>query len=260
MAHGIPCDFFGSASCSDYHLHRTDQVNVFSNTVGSAWSTHDMGHGGNGGALKNTFRIPFDKSIRVTMSMPSAGVAYYYSRGMTNYPVIVGDLQLPKGARLRLHKNGRSAVAPSDFHSLVPQRNTSGLLYQVTLVGSSSYIGFMEGCVRAWIDGASAPLLLSSGTEDYFEGANFFDAGLFKSDQAGVTFLNGTNPGPYTMSAYKFHVRDPIVWWETFELTARNYDGADCPLAPQSTPLSKDVDMSSYAWTYEWPSESTELV
>jgi hypothetical protein len=194
------------------------------------------------------------------MSMPQAGVAYYYARGMTNYPVIVGDLQLPKGARLRLHKNNGVTVAPHDFLALVPRRNTSGLLYQVTLAATSTYIGFMEGCVRAWIDGAPAPLVLSSGTEDYFEGANFFDAGLYKSDQAGVTFLNGNNPGPYTVSAYKFHVRDPVVWWDSFELTARNYDINGCLLSAPTPAAVQPVDMSSYTWTYEWPSEPAVTV
>ena len=80
---------------------------------------------------------------------------------------------------------------------------------------------------------------LPSGTEDYFESANFFNAGhpvdsapgafpwpnqtmvdrnnLFtsagavSSPESGVGYLQGTNPSNYSMSAYKFHLSDPIV-------------------------------------------------
>ena len=70
------------------------------------------------------------------------------------------------------------AVQPHDFYTLVPQQNASGgMLLRVTVAGTSPYIGFMEGCVRAYIDDNAEPIHLSSGTEDYFEGAYFFDAG-----------------------------------------------------------------------------------
>eukprot|EP00729_Bicosta_minor_P007219 gene7219-4154_t len=184
----------------------------------------------------------------------------------------------------------------------VPRRNSSGLLFQVTLAAASNFIGFMEGCVRAHIDDgnataleqkfyapalcapapACAPLqndgnmtLFTAVGDDYFEGANFFDTGLMQSLQAGVTWVNGTNPGPYAMSAYKHHVRDPVVWWDTFELTARNYDtdGVVPGMSQRASPAAaaaagggakyyrgganvsfnfQPVTMSSYAWTYEW--------
>ena len=225
------------------------------------------------------------------MEMPFNGRVYCYFRGMTNYPVIVGDVQLPPNARLKLYQNINVTVQPHAFLPLVPrQSNSSGMLFHVTLSGQSDFIGFMEGCVRAHIDDGNAsgtntsalpPLLLSSGTEDYFEGANFFDTGLMQSEAAGVTWLSGTNPGPYAMTAYKHHVRDPVVWWDTFELTARNYDqngvvntGAHEQEHASAARLGKShfkikpgerktqgdgdgvnvkpVVMSSYAWTYEW--------
>jgi hypothetical protein len=198
------------------------------------------------------------------MAMPFAGIIYYYCRGMTNFPLIVGDVQLPTEARLQLHQNIQVTVPPMGFLPLVPRLgNSSGMLFQVTLAAACPYIGFMEGMVRAHIDDGNAsgtntsalpPVMLSSGTEDYFEGANFFDTGLMQSPGAGVTWVSGSNPGPYTMGAYKHHVRDPVVWWDTFELTARNFDyngyGGDEGAPPP--PLVKPAVMSSYAWYYEW--------
>jgi hypothetical protein len=85
--------------------------------------------------------------------MPNAGIVYYYVRGMTNYPLIVGDVQLPNTARLRLYQNILTQVQPHQFLKLVPRQvNSSGMLLQVTLSASSKFIGFMEGCVRAHID------------------------------------------------------------------------------------------------------------
>jgi len=130
----------------------------------------------------------------------------------------------------------------------------------------------MEGCVRAEADHGPT-VYLSSGTEDYFESANFFNAGQkgpsnqfdasgeVTGAESGVSYLNGSNPSPFAMSAYKFHISDPVVWWESFELTASNYDGAGedpahgsmgCTVPSTAPPLLKDVTMWTYAWTYEW--------
>ena len=112
------------------------------------------------GALKNRYRIPFGTSIRITATMTHPGIIYCeprhsthmrwlscwllcmseltngalrhcadYVRGMTNLPVIVGDLQLPNAARLRLHKNWGVSVPPLGRLPLVPKRSNSGLLY-----------------------------------------------------------------------------------------------------------------------------------
>jgi len=54
------------------------------------------------------------------------------------------------------------------------------------------------------------------------------------------------------------------VWWNSFELTASNFDGGGkdpatgalegCVGAPETKPLaaSRNVTMWTYAWTYEW--------
>lgn len=245
------------------------------------WSSSEVQHMSHAGALVNRYRIPFGTSIRITATMNHTGIIYYYARGMTNLPVVVGDLQLPNDARLVLHKNWNVVVPPLGRLSLVPKRNNSGLLYATMWSAESEYIGFMEGCVRAEADDGPTTFL-SSGTEDYFESSNFFNAGQgpppwnpvtnpnnkftskgeVSSPQSGVGYLNGTNPTNYSMSAYKFHLSDPIVWWKSFELTASNYDapgrdpatgsleGCSAPLPPY--PLGKPVTMWTYAWTYEW--------
>ena len=287
MGHGLSpfgcSDYAGQLNCSDPALHFSvpsdTSGNHFANVNGGGWGSELLGHGSVRGALKNTYRVPFgaEHGIRITMEQPFLGMVYFYCRGMTNYPTIVGDVQLPPGARLQLHKNEAVEVQPHGFYTLVPQQNASGgMLLQVTLAATSTFIGFMEGCVRAYIDNNTEPIHLSSGTEDYFGSAYFFDSGIFKSPNAGVTWVQGTNPGPYSMTAYKHHVRDPIVWWDKFLLTGRNYDtdGVQCGGAAlrdskaaaaaaakaAGTKNAKGVDatdlavatMSTYAWYYVW--------
>jgi len=282
LAHGMSpfgcTDYAGQKNCSDPALRKVSATdsNGFANVNGGSWGGELLGHASAGGAVKNTYRLPFGAThgVRITLELPFAGIAYFYCRGMTNYPLIVGDVQLPAEARLRLHANEAVTVAPHGFLPLVATREgggSAGMLLQVTLAANSSFIGFMEGCVRALIDGGTARaanVTLSSGTEDYFGGANFFDTGLQQSPNAGVTWVEGENPGPYRMTAYRHHARDPVVWWDGMRLLARNYDvdGVQCGgfgggrpagVPPNNHRLGaavtlEPVTMSSYAWTYEW--------
>ena len=41
--------------------------------------------------------------------------------------------------------------------------------------------GYLEACMRALIDGDASPIFLSSGAEDYFLSAYYFDEGQFKT-------------------------------------------------------------------------------
>ena len=74
-----------------------------------------------------------------------------------------------------------------------------------------------------------------------------------------MTYLTGGHASPD-----KFHLSDPIVWWESFTLTASNFDGGGedpssgglgCRGAAKGTkPLgtSRPMRIWTYAWTYEW--------
>ena len=130
------------------------------------WASSEVQHMAHAGALKNRYRVPFGTSVRITATLPHDGIIYYYCRGMTHLPVVVGDLQLPDSARLTLHKNWGVEVQPLEQLALVPQRaGTAGLLYSTMWSAASEFIGFMEGCVRAEADGGPT-IYLSSGTEE----------------------------------------------------------------------------------------------
>jgi len=45
--------------------------------------------------------------------------------------------------------------------------------------------------MRAKIDGAANITWLSSGTEDFFLSAYYFDAGVYHTENSGLTYSNG---------------------------------------------------------------------
>ena len=54
----------------------------------------------------------------------------------------------------------------------------------------------------------ATPIFLSSGAEDYFLSASYFDEGEFLSPNAGLTYKNGGAVG-----AFKMHdLRDQVRW------------------------------------------------
>ena len=72
---------------------------------------------------------------------------------------------------------------------------------------------YLEACMRFFPNAASAaknatPIFLSSGAEDYFLSASYFDEGEFLSPNAGLTYKNGGAVG-----AFKMHdLRDQVRW------------------------------------------------
>ena len=222
------------------------------------WNTKrislDADHG-----IYNTYQIPFSQSFSVTISHPVGGTFWYIIRGVYYYPLMLGELQLPSSARLRLYKNVDVVMSPLDFLDLVDVQRSAGALFQVTLAASSSNFQYLEGCVRAYIDGKNATFL-SSGTEDFFLSAFYFNEGLFYSDNSGLTYKDNIG----TMSAYKFFEDDPILFTKSFRLRWRcgEVDGMgfdDCPntylLRSSEMVASPNVDetlATTYTWVYEW--------
>lgn len=138
----------------------------------------------------------------------------------------------------------------------------------------SANLNYLEGCYRAYVQGATAPWLLSSGTEDYFQvtqhflsnfkSAFYFNAGPFHFPEAGLSHQNltqgwlaGLQPG--TLSAYKVHNYDAL-WFEPggFEMTWRVGEYMDPATGLKCVDNGTVVGnpqpsvVTAYTWTYEW--------
>ncbi|XP_065051830.1 uncharacterized protein LOC135681334 [Rhopilema esculentum] len=241
------------------------------------WGTRRIGHIANNGGIYNTFRIPFQKSIYITFISKQHGHYWYNIRGVRNYPVIIGDLELPREAKLKVHKKEDVKVAPFDYISLASSTGKSGLLYLVELTTESSNFYHQEGCFRVITDENNKTQYLSSGTEDLFLSAYYYNGGTFHNDHAGLSYKKI----PGRVSAYKFFEDDPVIFNKRFELIWRCGELADneCFKIHQKSCTRKygrkacvnDVDyegmakfnetnrkhirptiVNSYAWVYEW--------
>lgn len=225
------------------------------------WGTRRMAHAADGG-IYNTYRIPFSKSFKVTATHPEGGQFFYIIRGVENMPLVVGGLTLPTNTRLRLYKNINVKLAPLEFISLASPSNTAGMLFQVTLAANSSDFNYLEACMRALIDGASNVTWLSSGTEDFFLSAYYFNRGVFHMDNSGLTHKES----PGMMSAYKFFENDPLLFTKSFQLmwrcgeTLNTNSGCPTDWPPpgptkshrESSPKLANTVVTTYTWIYEY--------
>ncbi len=163
-------------------------------------------------------------------------------------------LQLPKNARLKLHKNVNKQLKPLEWIDLANSPN-SGALFQVTLAVESANLNYLEACVRMFTDNGKTKTLLSSGTEDYFQSAFYYDGGRFHFPEAGLTYLANS-----TFASYKVHQDDPVIFNKGgMRLVWRNGDTNDPATGlkcvkddgpPAGNPQPSNV--TSYTWVYEW--------
>jgi hypothetical protein len=229
------------------------------------WSSDLFGRGAKTGGVFNLFNIPFSKSVRISVQKPQNAdrdpVFWITLKGLdgTSLVTIGSDVQfsLPTIARLKLYKNENLALKPLEFVDLVNTKK-SGIVIAVMISAEGYKFNFLEGCIRASIDGGSKQVLVSSGTEDYFQSAFYFDAGIFAFPKVGLTHLNGKTH-PNSFSAYKIHIDDPLVFQNGIQLTWRNGDTVDPATGHKCTKIDgtptghpRDAVMSSYTWVYEW--------
>jgi len=214
------------------------------------WGVERIGKTGQPSGIYNTYRIPFGRSVRVTAQRADRDgdipPFWWIIRGVENLPIQIGGVRLPGRARLRLHKVEKRVAKPLEELAIY-DTSKSGLLYMVTLAAKSSSFRFLEGCVRTYIGHAKTPLLLSSGTEDYFLGTYYFNRGKYYTRVAGLTHLVPNA----AFSAYRFHEADPIPFQNGLRLTIRNGEESKGKVYG-GPPGPAETEFTSYVWAYEW--------
>ena len=197
-----------------YMLHGIGFYDASSTKI-PPWGTKRIGRTAINGGLYNTIEIPFQKSIRIAFVSKTNGSWWYIVRGVENYPVVVGQLKLPHNAKLVLHKLEHIVLSPLSYINLATS-NKNGLLFMIVLAAESVDMTYLEGCFR-WVSANQTTQYLSSGTEDMFLSAYYFNNGIFHTDHSGLTYLKR----PTAMSAYKFFEDDPILFKNSFNLVWR---------------------------------------
>ena len=179
----------GDANASTTHEH-----------VPAPWGNAHHGSVGVGGGRYTAIRIPFGSDLRITASMSqgqSQGRSLYCMfRGLENFPVTLGGLQLPLSARLRSVSTRGRLLAPTEWTTLVntssqADKGKGGALLMVMQTVKSGNSHCLEGTHLATIDGVDT--ILSSGFEDYYLSGQYFDAGPFATAVSGSELHHNSN-------------------------------------------------------------------
>ena len=175
-------------------------------------------------------RVPFGASVRLALYSERAGTFWFVVRRVEAAP----SARRPAAAAARLKAYRTVAtLAPLELVTIAAVPAGVGVaLASVKLDATSSDMAYLEACLRAYVDGAPTPLFLSSGAEDYFLSAYYFNEGGFHSPASGLTYYDGVG----TLSAYKVHERDAVVFtdglelvWRNCEATAGSGNATHCP-------------------------------
>jgi len=217
------------------------------------WLTKFIGKVGKQNGVFNNYRIPFGENIRVTAwiskTVETDPQIWWIIRGLDGGRVSLGGVELPREARLKLHRLDDLSVNSLEEFNLC-QVSREGALFQVAMSAESESLTYLEACLRLYENGEEQPLFLSSGLEDYFLGTYYFDSGKFYGDTAGLTHFD-KEKGAF--SAYRIHDDDPVFFKEGMRLTCRCGE-TEHGLVEEDAPYldPKKTIYTVYTWVYEW--------
>ena len=191
-------------------------------------------------------------------------------------PTSFNGFELPPTARLLLQKIENETYDPIEWVKVADIPSGPGLLLSHSLAVVSGDLNFLEGCYHAYPDrNQSFPgVIISTGTEDYFDSAYYFDAGQFHFEVSGYTHFRQVTNTSLEWSAYRMHDLDPVFFYNGFRFEWRNGDVVDergfkCIVDKGGYPsvrrTKSSVDqgeypsvtltkstVSSYTWVYVW--------
>ncbi len=215
--------------------------------------------------FSNFSRVPFQKSIRVTGKLaPTASdnkIIWVIVRGSENLQTSFNGFVLPPNARLTLQKIENVEYDPLAWVTVADIPHSRGLLFAHTLAISSGNLNFLEGCYHAYLqhDQQFPGLIVSTGTEDYYDSAFYFNAGQFHNEEAGYTHFKQISSNSLEWSAYRLHDIDPIFFSEGFRFVWRNGDVVDdrgfkCIVDQGGHVVGSPTksNVTSYTWVYVW--------
>ena len=146
------------------------------------WGNSQNGKGGKQGGWYINYKIPFGKSIRITIQAAKdatgwkpgqpdfKGGGYLIVRGCENLPVQIGTIALPTAARMQTIRNAPRVFQPLELVPIVDLPSGDGLIYMTAVAANSTDSTYWEGCYHMYTphDQAFPGTVLSTGMEDFF--------------------------------------------------------------------------------------------
>jgi len=180
----------------------------------AAFSSDPVSVSAEGRALNCWWPMPFRKRARVTLTNDSERAridsVYYYVdwQSLPSLPEDVGYF----------HARYRQEHPCGDDDYLIADIVGRGHYVGTVLSVRNMYHGwFGEGDDRFFVDGESEPSLRGTGTEDYFGDAWGFRRCAYPFH--GITLMEGGYLAGDRITAYRWHVRDPVVFTTSLKVT-----------------------------------------
>jgi hypothetical protein len=194
------------------------------------WGNKFIGKGALFGGLYWAIPIPFQKSLRITVALSALDIDlgskhgfYFIGRGLYNMPVFIdSNILLPQNARLKMQRvqGTQQPLQQVSLYKSNSSKVTGGAIYFLVLIAQSTAPRFLEGEFSCFFDSDPQRILISSGTEDGFLSAQYFDAGAFSLPHSGANHVSaGCLDGlsECRVAAYRFFDADPLIWQESID-------------------------------------------
>jgi hypothetical protein len=198
-------DFFGGGF-GEYHPYISLPLNMTSGGYNCYWA------------------MPFARHARITIENRSKVRidALYYNIDVEASPAP------PKVPPLYFHAQFRRQK-PTELGKPVTLVEATGrghyvgtLLSMQMLRGRS--LGFLEGDEQVYVDGEAKPSIQGTGTEDYFCSGWYFSFGTYAAPYHGLTIKDDAKS---RISAYRWHIEDPIPFTKSLRFTIEHGGGND---------------------------------
>jgi hypothetical protein len=169
--------------------------------------------------------MPFHKSARITIENRSKVRidSLYYNLDVESHK------KLPKNT-LYFHAQFRRERPTTQGKSYVLLETTGKGQYVGTLLSMQAMrgrgLGYLEGDEQVTVDGEATPLILGTGTEDYFSSGWYYDTGVYSAPYHGVT-IKDTEKG--RISTYRWHIEDPIPFEKSLRFAIEHGPVNDVP-------------------------------
>lgn len=188
------------------------------------------------GGYNSYWAMPFRRRARITVENRSAVVVdrFYFNVEVEVPRTTPEDL-------LYFHAQFRRTTTARDKPVTILEARGRGH-YAGTVLSMQPRHGtslwYLEGNERLFIDGEEQPSYIGTGTEDYFSSGWYFDTGAYSAPYHGAPIVE---PATGRISAYRWHIEDPVPFTKSLAFTIEHGGTNDAP----------GVDYSSVAFWYQ---------
>lgn len=181
--------------------------------------------------------MPFGKSARITVENRSRVVcdAFYYNIDLL--AKAKPDVSPPLYFHAQFRRTVSVAGQPITFLETSGRGHYVGSVLSAQPVNGGG-LGYLEGDERVFVDGETAPSVVGTGTEDYFSSGWYFDHGPYSALYHGCVLKED---GRGRISAYRWHIPDPIPFTKSLRFTLEHGGTNDAP----------NVDYCTVAFWYQ---------